>query len=215
MTLIRQLAMTLTLAAVACTPAFAQNEGNVVAPDGTVIVNGTLTGAVTCDRLLMVAAPCGRVDHRSVIIRKAKPADQPVIISLAVRLTAFDLPRWRRPDEISNADARAMLEAVEEGSHQNEVLMAERDGEVVGCLHMLTMTDFFGRRHAHISVIATTEAAEGTGVGTSLLKYAEEWAQTRGMSLLTLNVFDGNQRARRFYERAGFAPETLRYTKEI
>jgi GNAT superfamily N-acetyltransferase len=154
----------------------------------------------------------------SLIIRKAHRTDESMIVSLAVRLTTFDLPRWRQPDEISNADARAMLEAVAEGSHQNEVFIAERaerDGEVVGCLHMLAMTDFFGRKHAHISVIATTEAAEGTGVGTSLLKYAEEWARTRGMTLLTLNVFDGNQRAKRFYERAGFAPETLRYTKEI
>jgi RimJ/RimL family protein N-acetyltransferase len=35
------------------------------------------------------------------------------------------------------------------------------------------------------------------------------------MSLLTLNVFDGNTRARRFYESAGFAPETLKYAKEL
>ncbi len=151
----------------------------------------------------------------SLIIRKAHAADESTIVALAVRLTAFDLPRWRRPEEISDADGRAMLEAVAEGSDQNEVLMAERDGQVVGCLHMLAMTDFFGRKHAHISVIATTAAAEGTGVGTSLLNYAEEWARTRRMSLLTLNVFHGNHRAKRFYERAGFAPETLRYTKEI
>jgi ribosomal protein S18 acetylase RimI-like enzyme len=149
------------------------------------------------------------------MIRKASPADRAVIVSLARRLTAFDLPRWRQPDDISNADARAMMESVAEGSDQNEVLVAERDGEIVGCLHMLTTTDFFGRTHAHISVIATAAAAEGTGVGTSLLKYAEEWSRARGMTLLTLNVFDANARAKRFYERAGFAPETLKYAKEI
>jgi GNAT superfamily N-acetyltransferase len=64
-------------------------------------------------------------------------------------------------------------------------------------------------------VIATAESAEGTGVGTALLKYAEEWSRARGMTFLTLNVFDANARARRFYERAGFAPETLKYAKEI
>jgi ribosomal protein S18 acetylase RimI-like enzyme len=151
----------------------------------------------------------------SLIIRKARSADESTIVALARRLTAFDLPRWRQPDDISNADARAMMEAVAEGSDQNEVLVAERDGEIVGCLHMLTMTDFFGRPHAHISVIATAASAEGTGVGTALLTCAEEWSRTRGMTLLTLNVFDANARAKRFYERAGFAPETLRYAKEI
>jgi RimJ/RimL family protein N-acetyltransferase len=35
------------------------------------------------------------------------------------------------------------------------------------------------------------------------------------MSMLTLNVFDGNVRARRVYERGGFAPETLRYVKQL
>jgi Acetyltransferase (GNAT) family len=58
-----------------------------------------------------------------------------------------------------------MMNAVRAGSPDTEVLIAERGGTVVGCLHMVTPTDFFGRRHAHITVIATSEAAEGTGVG--------------------------------------------------
>ena len=37
----------------------------------------------------------------------------------------------------------------------------------------------------------------------------------RGVSLLTLNVFAGNARARRVYERAGFVSELLRYTKPL
>jgi ribosomal protein S18 acetylase RimI-like enzyme len=82
-------------------------------------------------------------------------------------------------------------------------------------LHMLTTTDFFGRAHAHISVIATSESAQGTGVGRALMAHAEAWARARGMALLTLNVFDGNTRARRLYERAGFAPETVKYAKQL
>ena len=108
-----------------------------------------------------------------------------------------------------------MIEAVAAGSRDNEVHLAERDGWAVGCLHMLTMTDFFGRPHAHISVIATSEAAQGTGVGRALMAHAEAWARARGMTLLTLNVFDGNTRARRLYEHAGFAPETVKYAKRL
>ena len=36
-----------------------------------------------------------------------------------------------------------------------------------------------------------------------------------GQSLLTLNVFAANERARRFYERAGLAPEMLKYAKPL
>ena len=80
---------------------------------------------------------------------------------------------------------------------------------------MLGDTDFFGNRHAHISVIATTEAAEGTGVGRALLEHAEAWSRDRGYSLLTLNVFVANDRARRFYERAGMAAEMMKYVKPL
>lgn len=76
-------------------------------------------------------------------------------------------------------------------------------------------TDFFGRHHAHISVIATTAAAEGTGVGRALMEFAEAWARERHLPLLTLHVFAANTRARRFYERAGMAPEFLKYAKEL
>jgi GNAT superfamily N-acetyltransferase len=150
-----------------------------------------------------------------ITLRAATRADEPTLVEMARRLIAFELPAWRRPEEISTADAREMMDAVIAGTSDNEVLIAERDGKAVGCLHMLMTIDFFGRPHAHISVIATSEAAEGTGVGRLLIERAEEWSRARGMSLLTLNVFDANARARRFYERAGFTPETLKYVKEL
>ena len=108
-----------------------------------------------------------------------------------------------------------MMAAVRAGSPDNEVFVAERAGTPVGCLHVLGDTDFFGDRHAHISVIATTEAAEGTGVGRALLEHAEAWSRHRGYALLTLNVFAANDRARRFYERAGMAAEMMKYVKPL
>src|ERR687892_278503 len=126
-------------------------------------------------------------------------------------------PSWAltAPDEIAAADGRAMMAAVQTADADNEVFIAERDGEAVGCLHILAETDFFGVRHAHISVVATTAAAQGTGVGQALLAQAEAWARQRTFGLLTLNVFAGNTRARRVYERAGFTPEILKYAKSL
>jgi ribosomal protein S18 acetylase RimI-like enzyme len=155
------------------------------------------------------------VDPGDLAIRPALEEDAPALSALAARLTAFDLPPWRTAAEIAQADASAMIRTVRSGSPDDEVLIAERHGIAVGCLHMQTATDFFGRRHAHISVIATTEAAEGTGVGRALMAYAEEWTRSRELSLLTLNVFDANSRARRFYERAGFSAEVIKYVKEL
>jgi GNAT superfamily N-acetyltransferase len=151
----------------------------------------------------------------ALIVRPAASADAVALASLAERLGAIPLPPWRAPGDIAEADAREMLAAVADGREDNEVLIAERDGEVVGCLHILETTDFFGLRHAHVSVLATTDAAEGTGVGRKLMQSAEEWTKVRGLPLLTLNVFEGNARARRFYERSGFEAEMLKYAKRV
>ena len=150
-----------------------------------------------------------------VTIRPATERDFPVLPALAARLTAFELPPWRTAAEIADADTAAMVEAVRAGSADNEVSIAERRGTPVGCLHMMAPIDFFGRRHAHISVIATSEDAEGTGVGRALVAYAEAWARRRNLALLTLNVFDANAHARRFYERGGFTPEVIKYVKPL
>ena len=150
-----------------------------------------------------------------IVIRQAAPADAELLGAFATRLTAFALPPWRTADEIAVADRTAMIEAVLAGRGDEQVMIAERAGAPVGCLHVLAATDFFGRRHAHISVLAVTAAAEGTGVGRALIACAEDWARRRGLSLLTLNVFAANARARALYERTGFLPETLKYAKEL
>ena len=148
-------------------------------------------------------------------IRLATVDDHPTLTALAWRLTTFTLPPWRKPEHIADADGREMLAAIRAGSAANEVFIAERGGVAVGCLHMLEDVDFFGAKHAHISVIATAVDAEGSGVGRALLEHAETWARQRGHALLTLNVFAGNDRARRVYDRAGYAPEVIKYVKAL
>lgn len=150
-----------------------------------------------------------------LVIRLATPADDAALSHLSTRLAAFDLPPWRTPAEIAAADARGMIAAIGAGQPDDQVFLAEREGMPVGCLHILATTDFFGRRHAHISVIATSAAAEGTGVGRALMAFAENWTRQRQLSLLTLHVFAANTRARRFYEQAGMVAEFLKYAKTL
>lgn len=155
------------------------------------------------------------VQNTELRIRPAVPDDERTLEELAARLAGFPLPAWRTADEIAAADARAMIAAVRAARTDDEVLIAQRGDTPVGCLHMITATDFFGRRHAHISVIAVSQEAEGTGVGRALLAHADAWARARALPGVTLNVFAANERARRFYERAGFAPEFLKYAKPL
>jgi len=52
-------------------------------------------------------------------------------------------------------------------------------------------------------------------VGRALLAAVEAWSVARGHRFVTLNVFADNARARAVYERAGYAPDTLRYLKTL
>jgi RimJ/RimL family protein N-acetyltransferase len=44
---------------------------------------------------------------------------------------------------------------------------------------------------------------------------AEAWAISEGYERLTLNVFTGNERARKLYEELGFGADVVKYVKEI
>ena len=151
----------------------------------------------------------------TLAFRAATPTDVPSLMELASRMAGFELPPWRTPDEVIAADGQAMVSAVMAADPDSEVFIAERDGVTAGCLHMVVAADFFGRRHAHVSVIATSADAEGSGVGRALMAFAEDWTRGRQLPLITLNVFAGNTRARRLYERAGFDVEFLKYAKRV
>ena len=148
-------------------------------------------------------------------IRKAVDSDERHLTDLSARMANFALPPWRTADEITSADRRAMIDALRAAHPDSEVFIAEREEIVAGCLHVVVASDFFGRRHAHVSVIATSLAAEGTGVGRALMDFADEWARARQLPFITLNVFAANSRARRLYERCAYGVELLNYAKRL
>ena len=115
---------------------------------------------------------------------------------------------------MDDAEAIATAAAIS-GRGDRIVLLAEDDaGARLGFVHLEAPADFFTReRHGHISTLVVAPDAENRGVGRALLDAAEAWGRSRGYRLLTLNVFEGNQSARRLYERAGYRIDTIKYVK--
>jgi GNAT superfamily N-acetyltransferase len=56
-----------------------------------------------------------------------------------------------------------------------------------------------------VYAIYLEEPFAGTGVGAGLLRSALDWLEEEGYARATLWVLEGNTRARRFYEREGWA----------
>jgi GNAT superfamily N-acetyltransferase len=113
-------------------------------------------------------------------------------------------------------DVRVVGGAVDGSSPDSKVLIAEDDlGCRLGFIHVTEEQDYYAGACGHIGDVVVAREARGRGVGAALLAAAEQWARTRGYRLLSLNVFIDNTEARSVYERAGYAPETIRHVKVL
>lgn len=133
------------------------------------------------------------------------------------RLRAFGAPPLRPARAMDSAERQALERALASPAPDTLLVVAELDAiGAAGVAYAVSATDYFtGERHGHLSILAVIAAAEGQGVGRALLAATEAWALAQGYRFLTLNVFAGNRRARAVYERAGYAPDTIRYLKEL
>jgi diamine N-acetyltransferase len=109
----------------------------------------------------------------------------------------------RRRDEIER-----ILRAPDEA-----VFVAEIDagGAVVGLVHVQiydtpAIAMMVPKRRAHIDNLVVDEGHRRQRFGTRLLDAAASWARQHGAEDLLLTVWEGNDDALRFYEKAGFGP---------
>jgi GNAT superfamily N-acetyltransferase len=151
------------------------------------------------------------------IIRVATPADEPFLLGLMDRLADFPIPAWRTARQIRRADYAILLQALTRPTESSLIMVAEApEGTPVGGVFVSTRNDYFtGLPHAHVEVLAVLPDQVGKGVGRALLDAAGEWARRRGYAQITLNVFAGNETARRLYQKAGYEPETIHYRKTL
>ena len=62
------------------------------------------------------------------------------------------------------------------------------------------------RKELYIDDLCVDEAARGKGVATCLFAHVRMLAKMNGFQFITLNVWEGNDSAMRFYEKMGMAP---------
>jgi ribosomal protein S18 acetylase RimI-like enzyme len=153
----------------------------------------------------------------AVKVRDGTAADRDFVIATARRLAAFGPPPWRTAAEIVGGEVR-FLDEFFDGHLKGPLLLVAttEHEEPLGFALVEPAVDYFsGEPHAHLGIIAVAEEAEGTGASTALMLAAERRARAQGFTKITLNVFEGNARARRFYERLGFTVEIVRYVKPL
>ena len=131
-------------------------------------------------------------------MRTADVADAAVIAEL--------LDRFNREYE-SPTPGAAVLAARLERLLSSGDIVALLAGEPVVGLALLTVRSnvWYEGSVALLDELYVVPAERGRGIGTALLKAAEETCRQRGSELLEVNVDGEDTNARRFYERHGYS----------
>ena len=87
-----------------------------------------------------------------------------------------------------------------------ELVVAELDGEVVGTLQLMFLPSlgYQGGTRAQVESVRVVQRLRGQGIGADMMGWAIERARQRGCHLMQLTSHASRKDAHRFYERLGF-----------
>ena len=137
------------------------------------------------------------------MFRSATADDVPAIIALLM-----DDPLGRLREEASDPAHPAYLaafEAIDRDSNQL-LAVAERDGEVVGCLQLTFLPGLShkGSWRGQIEAVRIAASQRGSGLGKAMMEWAIERCRERRCRMVQLTTDKSRRDAHRFYEGLGF-----------
>jgi GNAT superfamily N-acetyltransferase len=132
---------------------------------------------------------------KKVNIRLAKREDAKAIAEI--------VSRWLK---LQRERIKIILKAL--ADEDNVILVAERDSQVVGVLHIILYLDIVhGATNCHINLFLVKEGYRGKGIGKSLLNEAIKLARERGVAEIHVDtVFED---AANFYREFGFKDDGI------
>ena len=135
--------------------------------------------------------------------RRARRADLPALVAL---LADDEIGRTRE-DTTTPLNARYVraFDAIERDANQM-LMVAERDGRVVGCLQLTLIPGLsrLGMRRGQIEGVRIARDQRGEGLGRAMFARAIEECRRQGCGLVQLTTDRSRSDARRFYEQLGF-----------
>ena len=147
-------------------------------------------------------------------IRLAHPNDSPGLIVLLKQVG--QVHRDIRPDIFrpgcQKYDETALAQLLADDTRP--IFVAEDDGVVAGyCFCILRSYQNDGamndRQELYIDDLCVDENRRGQHIGATLYNHVLAYAKGLGCQFVTLNVWQGNDNAMKFYENAGMTPRSI------
>lgn len=140
---------------------------------------------------------------QAILFRLATRADLPSIVRM---LADDDLGSQR--ERYENPLPESYYSAFEQinSDPNHELIAAERDGEVIGTLHLMFLPSisFQGGLRAQIESVRVDKRFQSRGIGGEMMRWSMERARQRGAHVVQLTTHKTRLDAHRFYERLGF-----------
>lgn len=151
------------------------------------------------------------------MIRRAKESDIPKILDLLLQVN--DVHAAIRPDVfIPGKTKYSPDELIPKLADENTpVFVASEGGKVVGyafCVYReQSGANLVPGKTLYIDDLCVDASERGKGTGEKLYRHVLQTAKENGCVGVTLYVWEGNDRAKRFYEKMGLVPRatTLEY----
>ena len=138
-----------------------------------------------------------------VLFRLATRDDLPSIVRM---LADDDLgsQRERYEDPLPETYYSSFEQIHNDPNH--ELIVAERDGEVIGTLHLMFLpsVSFQGGLRAQVESVRVDRRFQSQGIGSDMMKWSMERAKQRGAQIVQLTTHKTREDAHRFYEKLGF-----------
>ena len=121
-----------------------------------------------------------------------------------------------RPDLFRDGAQKYDKEALQRllSDENRPIFIAEADGNVAGyCFCILQITEhdpvLCDRRVIYIDDLCVDENTRGTGIAKALYDGVLAYGRENHFDAVTLNVWCGNDRAMKFYEKCGLKPQKV------
>lgn len=142
-------------------------------------------------------------------IREVLPNELDQILDL---LDHFDRPRSPRPDSSELEQILLKIQA-----SKGTILAAFLDAQAIGTctINVCPNLSWAGRPYAIIENVMVAPANRGNGVGTALLKFAQQYAQDLGCYKIALMTGSKRASTLEFYEKAGFTGDKTGFQRRF
>lgn len=131
-----------------------------------------------------------------ITVRKAEPQDFPAIYTLMKNELGY--PNLREADTFKRLEFFS-------SSDDWETFVALTGGEAVGFIGVTKCLAYnIDGYYTQIMAMAVSEKLQGSGIGTALVKKAEEWSMSHGITGIYVSSNIKRSSAHAFYEKNGY-----------